>query len=164
MFLESSLELNTPDETIFYSMGLNEETHKISTPSINLSFLPHLQCLTIHGAVFHVELDNPYCPDNYCLVSHLPAVVAIFKTASPLQHLTIDIDLDLNVGFFSKVNFPFFTALAEYAASFCHINLYIQDMSDTCIVSLFGEYGGVMALIERGVLVIHWCETALRDP
>jgi len=85
MFLGSSLELNTPDETIFYSMGLNEETHKISTLSINLSFLPHLQCLTIdsiHRAVFHVESDNPYCPDDYFLVSHLPAVVAIFKTAS----------------------------------------------------------------------------------
>ena len=154
-FLVRSLELNTSDVKIY---GGTQEVKEGSIPLINLSSLRHLQHVTIRAAVYYEEQVGD-AREHY-FISYLPTIVKIFKTAPLLQHLTIDIKVDLPTEFLSKVKFPVFTALANSSASFHHVDLYIRGISDTEIVSLLGEYGCVSALIEQGVLVIHMDEEA----
>jgi hypothetical protein len=62
-----------------------------------------------------------------------------------------------------KVDFSFFAALAECSASFRHINLYIHSEMDTTHAEVFVSllaYGGLMALVEQGLVVIHLQQTA----
>ena len=133
------------------------------TLAINLLSLPHLQQLTIRGDVYHIESHDPDFPEYYTHISRLPAIIAIFKAAPSLQHLTIDISVDLEPKFLSDVTLPFFAALAESSASFHHIDLYIRGLTTEMIVPLLGEYGTATALIDQGVLVIHMDETAPGD-
>jgi hypothetical protein len=97
--------------------------------------------------------DFPEYPEEYCL-SGLPSAVEILKTASSLQHLTIDISIDDDI-VWDKIDFSPLTVLAESFASFRHIDLY-----NVQIVSRLSRYQGLKKLIEQGVLVIHAEETA----
>ena len=134
------------------------------TPFTILSSLPHLQHLIIRGFVYRAFSDDldAYYGDGW-FVSCFRVVADILKNAPPLQRLTINIDIDLQDGQLGQFHFPIFKALMEYSSSFRHIELYILGISESDIVPLFGEYGGVTALIEQGVLDIHMDEIALGD-
>ncbi len=157
-----SFDLNTSDEMErFSSIYGTYPSMGNPIPSTILSTLPHLQHLTIRGFVYRVSSGNHDGVGWF--VSCFRAVVDILKNAPPLQRLTIDIDVDLQIEQLGQFHFPIFKALTEYSSSFRHIELYIRNISERDIVPLFGEYGGVTALIERDILVIYMNEIAPGD-
>lgn len=135
--------------------------------SINLSSLPHLQHLTIRAAIFFFRGDTCDVYEN--CITFLPAAVQILKTASSLQQLTVEINVDLSSGFedtshcgehatIDDVDLSPLTALTELPASFHHIDLHFNfdwNITHAEIVSLLADFGGLTKLIEQGVLVIH---------
>ncbi len=158
-----SFDLNTSDEMErFSSIYGTYPSMGNPIPSTILSTLPHLQHLTIRGFVYRVSSGNHDGVGWF--VSCFRAVVDILKNSPPLQCLTIDIDVGLQIEQPDQFHFPIFKALTEYSSSFRHIELYIFGISERDIVPLFGEYGGVTTLIEKGVLNIHTDEIAPCDP
>lgn len=79
---------------------------------------------------------------------YLPSAVEILKTASLLEHLTIEISV-----YGGRIDFSSLAALAE-SVSFRQIDIYIVDESETEVVSALGCCEGLKKLIERDV-VIH---------
>lgn len=100
---------------------------------------------------------------EFC-ASSLPSTVKILKTASSLQHLTIEI-CNGDYGLWRSIDFSSFAELAE-SASFPHIDLYITDSTrdEDEVVSTLVHYDSLRKWIEQGVLIIHAGETAPGTP
>ena len=107
------------------------------------------------------DTDYPEDVQELC-ASCLPSAVKILKTASSLQHLTIEICND-DYGLWRSIDFSSLAKLAE-SASFPHLDLYITDATHDEVVSKLVHYDSLRKWIEQGVLVIHAGETAPGTP
>lgn len=164
------LDCISTDDTTLDATRYDLETGKVKAYDIliliNLSSLPHLQCLTIRAGVWF-DQSPAYCSREDYSFSFLPAAIEIIKTASSLHHLTIEISLGLS-GLedpsIDRVDFSPLTALEEISTSLHHIDLYIfyHHKRDTItyfeIMSVLGDHLG--KVIARGALVIHLNEMA----
>jgi hypothetical protein len=145
-------------DNIYDYETLEDKPHANTLLPIDLSSFPHLQQLTIRVNVFF-EHDGI----NMYMFSFLPAALEIIKTASSLQRLTIEIFItDLFVGPLDDVDFSPLSDLVKSAGSYREIDLYIYSstfsISRDNVLSLLANWdfdGGLIKLIEQGVVVVH---------
>jgi len=165
-YIEHCIESTIPVATTYEIKERHARPDRdIPIPRVKLSSLLHLQHLTIRTTIYFYRGDV-YDYYESCN-TFLPAAMEILKTASSLQQLSIEINLDLSSGYrnfydsatIDDVDFSPLTYLAESPASIRHIDIYFnfesRKFTHAKIVSLLAKYGGLMELIERGVLVIH---------
>ena len=160
-----SIELTThPDGTRYYiDSGRVSDANTPPEPLINLSSLRYLQHLTIRVVTYRdcfvnlADEDGSRFLQEFC-VSCLPTAAKILKTASSLQHITIEILVN-SYGVWHLIDFSPLTMLAEASAPFHHIDLYIM-VPFVEIYPKLARYEGLKKLIKQGILIIHAEQTA----
>ena len=98
--------------------------------------------------------------------SFLPKAVEILETASSLHQLTIEIYVDPSGAELERIDLSPLKVLTKSSVCFPHVDLYIytgspwHPVTRTIMASLLAKHGGLMKLIEQGVLAVHPEETA----
>jgi len=125
---------------------------------------PNLQYLTIHSRV-SLSYDNEENP--VCGVSYLPAaaeIINLFITSKSLQHLVLDIDIDIiALSDFDKLYLSPLDELGTASASIERIDLYVRTgltPPHDQLLSLLEDFTSIAEWNKRGILVIHLEESA----
>jgi len=166
--LDLILKPLSPYETAFDICQLRLDYERIA-PNLKLDF-SSLRCL--RHLTIRVAVNRPYMHRNHPIIfdlSSLPAAVGICRSASRLQHLTIDLFVGTYIASVSEIDFSPLADLAKFSASFTHIDLYMHSSRKhfphkfADALSELTKYEAVGQLIDRGSLILHIQRAAPTD-